>query len=51
MGNKAPHKLKSFFRHVGAQLGKGSSAEQIEAMVQKLEKAGAVHIAGDLVLY
>lgn len=51
MGNKAPHKLKSFLRHVGAQLGKGSAVEQVEAMVQKLEKAGAVHIAGDLVLY
>ena len=22
MGNKAPHKLKSFLRHIGAQLGK-----------------------------
>lgn len=51
MGNKAPHKLKSFLRHVGAQLGKGSTAEQIDAMVEKLEKAGVVHIAGDLVLY
>lgn len=51
MGNKAPHKLKSFLRHVGAQLGKGSTAEQIDAIVQKLEKAGVVHIAGDLVLY
>lgn len=51
MGDKAPHKLKSFLRHVGAQLGEGSTAEQIETMVKKLEKAGAVHIAGDLVLY
>ncbi len=51
MGNKAPHKLKSFLRHVGAQLGKGGTAEQIDAMVEKLEKAGVVHIAGDLVLY
>lgn len=51
MGNKAPHKLKSFLRHVGAQLGKGSTAEQIGAMVRKLENAGAVRIAGDLVLY
>lgn len=51
MGDKAPHKLKSFQRHIGALLGKGSTVEQVEAMVQKLEKAGAVHIAGDLVLY
>ena len=32
-------------------VGKGSTAERIDAMVRKLEKAGAVHIAGDLVLY
>ena len=51
MGDKAPHKLKSFQRHVEAQLGKGSTAEQIDAVLQKLEKAGVVHIAGDLVLY
>jgi hypothetical protein len=51
MGNKAPHKLKSFLRHIGAQLGKSSTAEQIDAMVEKLERAKVVHIAGDVVLY
>lgn len=53
MGNKpqAPRKLKSFLSHVGAQLGKGSTAEQIDAMVKKLEKTGAVRIAADLVSY
>lgn len=51
MGNKAPHKLKPFLRHVGALLGKGSTAEQIDAVVAKLEGAGVVRVAGDLVLY
>jgi hypothetical protein len=51
MGDKAPHKLTPFLRHVGALLGKGSTAEQIDAVVAKLEKAGAVRVAGDLVLY
>jgi Rieske Fe-S protein len=51
MGDKAPHKLKPFLRHVGALLGKGSTAEQIDAVVAKLEKAGSVRVAGDLVLY
>ncbi len=51
MGNNAPHKLMPFLRHVGALLGKGSSAEQIDAVVAKLEAAGVVRVAGDLVLY
>lgn len=51
MGNKAPHKLKSFQRHVGALLGKDATAEEIDAMVKKLEKSNAVRIAGDLVSY
>jgi hypothetical protein len=51
MGNKAPHKLTSFLRHIGAQLGKNSTAEQIDAVVEKLERAKVVHIAGDLILY
>jgi hypothetical protein len=51
MGNKAPHKLKPFLRLVGALLGKGSTAGQIDAVVAKLEGAGVVRVAGDLVLY
>jgi PIN domain len=51
MGNKAPHNLMPFLRHVGALLGKGSTAEQIDAVVAKLEKAGVVRVSGDLVLY
>ena len=51
MGNKAPHKLNPFLRHIGAQLGMGSTEEQIDAMVAKLEAAGAVRVAGDVVLY
>jgi hypothetical protein len=51
MGSKAPQKVKPFLRHVSALLGKGSSAEQIDAMVAKLEAAGAVWFIGDEVIY
>ena len=44
-------KLQAFLRHIGALLGKGSTAEQIDGAVQKLEKSGLVRVAGDLVLY
>ena len=40
-----------FLRHLGAQLGKGSTAKQIDAMVARLEKSGTVWVEGDLVLY
>lgn len=51
MGDKAPHKLSSFLRHLKSLLGKDSTAEQIDAVVQKLEQANVVRVAGDLVLY
>ena len=51
MGSKAPQKVKPFLRHVGALLGKGSTAEQIDAMVAKLEAAGFVWFIGDEVVY
>ena len=51
MGSKAPQKVKPFMRHVGALLGKDSTAEQIDAMVAKLEAAGAVWFIGDEVVY
>lgn len=51
MGSKAPHKVKPFLRHVGALLGKDSTAEQIDGMVAKLEAAGAVWFIGDEVVY
>lgn len=51
MGDKAPHKLKSFLRHVGALIGKNPNAEQIDAVVEKLEQEKVVRVAGDLVLY
>jgi PIN domain len=51
MGDKAPHKFKSFQRHIGALLGKDSTTTQIDAVIHALEEAGTVHIAGDLVLY
>ncbi len=51
MGSKAPHKVKPFLRHLGALLGKDSTAEQIDAMVAKLEAAGSVWFIGDEVVY
>lgn len=51
MGDKAPHKLKSFLRHVGALIGKNPTAEQIDAVVKKLEQEKVVRVVGDLVLY
>lgn len=51
MGSKAPQKVKPFLRHVGALLGKGSTAEQIDAIVAKLEAAGSVWFIGDEVVY
>lgn len=51
MGDKAPHKLNSFLRHVKSLVGKDSTAEQIDAVVQKLEQTNVVRVAGDLVLY
>ncbi len=51
MGDKVPHKLKSFQRHVGNLLGKGATTEQIDSVAKKLEKAGVIRIAGDLVSY
>ncbi len=51
MGDKAPTNLRPFLRHIGALLGQGATAEQIDALVAKLEKAGAVSIVGDIVTY
>jgi PIN domain len=51
MGDKAPTNLRPFLRLIGAQLGHGTTAEQIDALVAKLEKAGAVRIVGDTVAY
>ena len=51
MGSKAPQKVNPFLRHVGALLAKGSTADQIDAMVAKLEAAGSVWFIGDVVVY
>ena len=51
MGDKRPHKLKSFLRHVESMLGEGRTPAAVEAVVQKLEQEKLVRIAGDLVLY
>ena len=51
MGSKAPTKLKPFLRHIGALLGKDSTAEQIAAVVAKLEAVNTVRVTGDAVSY
>lgn len=51
MGDKRPHKLKSFLRHLESMLGKQSPPEAVEALVQQLEQANVIRIAGDLVSY
>lgn len=51
MGANAPSKLKSLLRHVRAQLGKDSTAEDIDSVLQKLENADVVKISGEVVTY
>ena len=51
MGMERPTKTKSFLRHMGALMGQGSKAEQIEAVVAKLEKEGVVRIIREAVEY
>ena len=51
MGPERPTKTQSFLRHIGAMLGQGSSAEQVDAMVTKLTQAGVVRVEGTLVVY
>ena len=51
MGAERPVKIKSFLRHIGALMGQGSTAEQIDAVVAKLEQAEVVRISGDAVAY
>ena len=51
LGVERPTKSKSFLRHIGATVGQGSKAEQIDAVVAKREKEGAVRITGDAVEY
>ena len=50
-GKEFPHRIKACHRQVQAMLGKGSTAVEMEAVVQRLERANVVTIAGDLVLY
>ena len=51
MGPERPTKTKSFLRHIGAMLGQGSTAEEIDAMVTKLERAAVVRVEGEAVIY
>ncbi len=51
MGPERPTKTKSFLRHIGAMLGQGSTAGEIDAMVAKLERAGVVWVEGEAVIY
>ena len=51
MGAERPTKTKSFLRHSGAMVGQASKAEQIDVVVAKLEKDGAIGITGDAFKY
>ncbi len=51
MGDKAPHKLKPFLRHLASMLGDSTTPDEVDAFVKRLEQEGVVKIAGDLVLY
>ncbi len=51
MGDKRPHKLKPFLRHLESMLGQASTPAALETLVKKLAQQNVVHIAGDLVLY
>ena len=51
MGQERPTKTQSFLRHIGAMMGQGSTAEEIDAMVAKLTQAGVVRVESDLVVY
>lgn len=51
MGDKAPHKLKPFLRHLESMLGTAGTPAQLGILVKMLEQEGVVQIAGDLVLY
>lgn len=51
MGDKRPHKLKPFLRHLESMLGQASTPAALEMLVKKLAQQNVVHIAGDLVLY
>jgi hypothetical protein len=51
MGNKAPTKLKSFLNALKPMLDKGSTAAELEAMLQLLHNKGVVRVQGDVVSY
>ena len=51
MGPERPTKTKSLMRHIGAVLGQGSTAGQIDAVVAELEQAGVLRVEGDVVVY
>jgi hypothetical protein len=51
MGAERPTKTKSLMRHVGAMLGQGSTAAQIDAVVTQLENERVVWVVGDAVMY
>jgi len=51
MGAERPAKLMSFLRAVKAMLGKDSTAEEVDAVVHKLEQAKLVRVTGDKVAY
>lgn len=51
MGDKRPEKLESFMRHIESMLGKDTKSGAVETMVQRLQNAGTIQIAGDKVVH
>jgi hypothetical protein len=51
MGDKRPEKLKSLLRHIQSMLGKDATSAVGQEMIQQLERAGILKLAGDRVAY
>ena len=51
MGDKRPERLKSFLRHIESMLGKDTKPAAVQKMVQQLQSAGAIQIAGERVVH
>lgn len=51
MGDRRPHKLKPFLRHLESMLGQASTPAALEALLRKLAQQNVVHVEGDRVRY
>ena len=51
MGDKRPERLKSFLRHIESMLDRDTKPAAVQKMVQQLQSAGAIQIAGERVVH